>query len=63
MARGVYRVRQGWADQHSVLVDYGGVLMELPEDRYRKAAYRPAFRNLPWKDSPSGAQGRAKRGA
>jgi hypothetical protein len=59
MARGVYRVRCGWPDQHSVLVDYGGVLMEVPEDRYRQRAYQPAFRKLPWKEDAAGQRRRS----
>jgi hydroxymethylpyrimidine pyrophosphatase-like HAD family hydrolase len=65
MARGVYRVRQGWADQHSVLVDFGGVLMAVSAACYRQSGYRPEFRKLRWKEGqpPADALPRLQTGA
>lgn len=51
MATGIVRVRNGWANQHSVIVLYDdGKEQEVPETRYREAGYSPRFEQLPWRD-------------
>lgn len=47
--RGIYRERNGWGNQHSVLVDYGKHQMDVPEEKYRANGYQPPFDELPWK--------------
>jgi hypothetical protein len=50
-ARGVYRVRNGWGDQHSACVRYNdGTHLEMAEDIYRTRGHQPPFDDLPWKD-------------
>jgi hypothetical protein len=50
-AHGLYRIRNGWANQHSVVVKYDdGNEIEVPEDRYREQGCQPAFEQLKWKD-------------
>jgi hypothetical protein len=50
-ARGIYRERDGWSDQHSVRVKYDERQeLDLPEDRYRALGYQPPFDQLRWKD-------------
>jgi hypothetical protein len=54
-ARGIYRIRDGWATQHSVMVKYyDGQESEVPEDQYRAKGYQPSFDELRWKDEGSG---------
>jgi surface antigen len=56
MAKGIHRIKDGWVNQHSVLVKYDeGQEMEMPEDRYRSQGYQPAFENLPWKPETGGS--------
>jgi len=51
MPRGVHRIRDGWANQHSVLVRYeGGKELEMPQDRYEASGFDPPFEELPWKE-------------
>jgi hypothetical protein len=55
-ARGIYRERNGWSNQHSVRVKYDEHQefdmpeLDMPEDRYRARGYQPPFDQLPWKD-------------
>lgn len=49
MARGIHRIKDGWTTEHSVIVDYDGIMqIEMPESRYNKAGYAPPFEDLPW---------------
>ena len=49
MARGIHRIKDGWATEHSVIVDYGGIMqVEMPESRYNAAGYAPPFEGLQW---------------
>ena len=51
VARGLYRERNGWGNQHSAHVKYDeGQELDVPEDRYRARGYQPPFDELPWKD-------------
>jgi hypothetical protein len=55
MSRGLYRVRDGWVTQHSVLVDVGdSTPKEMPESQYREKGYQPSFEQLPWKMEDEG---------
>jgi hypothetical protein len=55
MPRGVYRIRDGWVTQHSVLVDFGtSTLKEVSESQYRDEGYQPPFEQLPWKMEDEG---------
>jgi len=50
-ARGIYRERNGWGNQHSVRVKYDEHQeLDVSEDRYRARCYQPPFDQLPWKD-------------
>jgi hypothetical protein len=50
--QGIYRERNGWANQHSVRVKYDeGNELDVPEDRYKSDGYQPPFDQLPWKDA------------
>jgi hypothetical protein len=54
--RGIRRVRNGWADQHSAVAKYDdGSVLEMPEDEYRALGYKPPFDDLPWKDQEDDA--------
>ena len=47
--RGIYRIKNGWANQHSVMVQYDDVReLEIPEDQYREQGYQPPFDSLSW---------------
>ena len=52
--RGIYRIRDGCTQQHSVLVDYGpdfgNEKLEMPEARYKTDGFEPRFDRLPWKE-------------
>jgi hypothetical protein len=49
MAKGLCRVKDGWATQDSVWVEYDdGSRMEVPEEQYRSQGYQPPFDNLPF---------------
>jgi hypothetical protein len=51
MAKGIARIKDGWAVQDSAIVLFpDGKEMEMPEDRYRKAEHTPAFEELPFRD-------------
>lgn len=55
MPRGLYRVRDGWVTQHSVLVDVGdSTPKEMSESQYREKGYQPPFEQLPWKMEDEG---------
>jgi len=55
-ARGIYRERNGWGNQHSVRVKYDEHQeLDVPEDRYRARCYQPPFDQLPWKDEGGGS--------
>lgn len=56
MAKGIYRERNGWANQHSVFVDYGATSMDVPEDEYRESGHQPPFEQLPWKEEYEAAK-------
>lgn len=50
-AIGVWRERNGWANQHSVHFKYAdGKELDRPEAQYRNAKYIPHFDDLPWKE-------------
>jgi len=55
MPRGLYRVRDGWVTQHSVLVEVDdSTPKEMPERQYREKGYQPPFEQLPWKMEDEG---------
>ncbi len=55
-ARGIYRERNGWGNQHSVRVKYDEHQeLDVPEDRYRARGYQPPFDQLSWKDEGGGS--------
>lgn len=55
MARGIFKIKDGWANQHSACVEYDdGQTHELPEDRYRAQGYNPPFDKLPWQHEIEG---------
>jgi len=48
---GIYRVRNGWENGHSVCGRYSdGMHLEIAESRYRMRNHLPAFDDLPWKN-------------
>ena len=48
MARGICKIKNGWANQDSVWVRYDeGQKLEIPEDKYRAAGHQPPFEQLP----------------
>jgi len=48
---GIYRVRNGWENEHSVCVRYSdGTHLEMAEGIYRMRHHLPVFDDLPWKD-------------
>ena len=52
VARGIYRERNGWGNQHSARVKYDvGSELDMLEDRYKSRGYQPLFDQLPWKDA------------
>ena len=53
-AKGMYRKRNGWGNQHSVRVKYDGPELEVPENFYRANGWQPPFDELPW-ESESGS--------
>ena len=53
--RGLYRVKDGWGNQHSAMVEYmPGRREEIPADQYRLRRYQPDFDSLPWRPSFGG---------
>jgi surface antigen len=55
MARGLYRIRDGWVTQHSVRVKFDrGEEHEISEAEYRSRGYVPAFEELPWQVEDEG---------
>jgi hypothetical protein len=47
--RGIKRIRNGWFEQDSVVLDFEGYgFMEVPEEHYRKQRYLPDIDELPW---------------
>jgi hypothetical protein len=50
-AQGLYRVRNGWGNQHSVVMKYDdGKEFEVSETQYRDRDYMPLFDDLPWQE-------------
>lgn len=50
MAKGIYRVKDGWATEDSVLVRYDdGKELEISAHQYQLDGYAPHFDQLPWK--------------
>jgi hypothetical protein len=48
MARGICKIKNGWANQDSAWVRYDdGTKLEMPEDKYREAGHQPPFEQLP----------------
>lgn len=49
MTRGIYRTKNGWADDDSVCVRYpDGLELEIPRIQYVALINNPAFESLPW---------------
>lgn len=49
MPVGTARINMGWGGQHSVVVLYDdGKSLEMPEETYRRAGYKPRFDDLMW---------------
>ena len=53
MPRGIYRIRNGTANQHGVYVRYIVGDDVIPQDRYRMSGYKPPFDELRWSDQPA----------
>jgi hypothetical protein len=47
--KGLFRERNGWDDQHSVVSN----TTSAKKSRYRDRGYQPPFDELPWKDDPT----------
>ena len=59
MARGVCKIKDGWADQDSVIVRYDdGTKMEVPASVYENDGYDPPLQQLP----PCPPKAEAERG-
>lgn len=51
MTRGVFRTKNGWADDDSVCVRYSdGKELEIPRIQYEALINNPPFEKLPWQD-------------
>lgn len=49
MARGLFKVRDGWGNQHGVRVQYpGGNELEIPIEQYEALINCPPANELPW---------------
>ncbi|MEO9168657.1 MAG: hypothetical protein ABI230_09665 [Aestuariivirga sp.] len=56
MAVGIWREKDGWANEHSVRVKYpDGKEIDVPEHLYRSSGYKPPFEELPWEDGKKNA--------
>jgi hypothetical protein len=53
MPKGIYRIRNGAPNQHSVYVRYVVGDDIIPHERYRKCGYNPPFDHLRWSDDPA----------
>src|SRR5271163_1088794 len=53
MPKGIYRIRNGTTNQHSVYVRYIVGDDVIPENRYRTSGYNPPFDFLRWSDQPA----------
>jgi hypothetical protein len=59
MPTGLYRVREGWGNEHSVCVEYAdGTRLEIGESLYRIKGCQPPLDELPWKDAVLSPPGR-----
>lgn len=53
---GLYRIKNGWVNQHSVIVkNENGDEFEISETQYRDRDYAPSFDDLPWREEDSDA--------
>ena len=51
MPKGLYRIRNGWGDEHSVCVEYAdGTRLDMAEALYRMRKHEPPVDELPWQD-------------
>lgn len=60
MTQGIFRTKNGWADDDSVCVRYGdGTELEVPRIQYEALINNPSFDALPWHDDLPEADGNA----
>jgi hypothetical protein len=50
---GLYRIKNGWrnGEASAILGSRSGLTVEISEHDYRDLGYRPAFDDLPWRES------------
>jgi hypothetical protein len=49
MAKGIFRIKDGFATEHSAWVRYDDANeLEISETQYRSQDYEPPFEELPW---------------
>ncbi len=59
MTRGIYKTKNGWADDDSVCVRYpDGLELEVPRIQYEALINNPSFESLPWEPEYADAQSR-----
>jgi hypothetical protein len=52
MAIGLYKIKDGWANEDSVWVRYDdGKQLEIPASQYVADGYEPPIDDLEWKDA------------